>query len=132
GMVATGLGGALARIVAAAGGRAPTSLARLPDAATTTAAVGTDPLDPPTSLGATGGSSVALSWTATVDTYASGYDVLRGTASGGPYSVVQSVSPRTTTSTSDSPASNGTYYYLLRSVFPGWTSVNSHQASPPF
>ena len=131
-IVATLLAVTLAPIVAAAGNMAPTSLARLTDAATTTAAVGTDTLDPPTSLGATGGSSVALSWTATVDTYASGYDVLRGTASGGPYSVVNSVSPRTTTSTSDVPSVAGTYYYVLRSVFQSWTSVNSNQASAAF
>jgi hypothetical protein len=119
----------LAPVIAAVSGTAPTSLARLTDTTAVTASVSADTLDPPTSLAATGGSSVGLSWTATVDTYASGYDVLRGTVSGGPYSVVKSVTPRTTTSTSDAPAANGTYYYVLRSVFQNWTSVNSNQAS---
>jgi len=119
----------LAPVVAAASGTAPVSLARLTDSATTTASFATDTLDPPTSLSAIGGSSVALSWTATVDAYASGYDVLRGTASGGPYSVVGSAAPRSTTSTSDAAASNGTYYYVLRSVFQSWTSATSNQAS---
>jgi hypothetical protein len=131
-LTATAVAVVLAPVLAAATGLGPTSLARLVDTATVTASVSADTLDPPTSLAATGGSSVGLSWTATVDTYASGYDVLRGTASGGPYSVVKSVSPRTTTSTSDAPASNGTYFYVLRSVFQSWTSVNSNQASATY
>jgi hypothetical protein len=122
----------LAPIASAASGTAETSLARLTDSAATTASVGTGTLDPPTSLAATGGSSIGLTWTATVNTSATGYDVLRGTASGGPYSVVGSVSPRTTTSTSDVPGSTGTYYYVLRSVFQSWTSVLSNQASATY
>jgi hypothetical protein len=116
-------------LVATAIGRVELSLARLTDPATTTASFSTDTLDPPTSLSATGGTSVALTWTATVDTYAAGYDVLRGAASGGPYSVVKSVIPRTVVATTDAPASSGTYYYVLRSTFQNWTSANSNQAS---
>jgi hypothetical protein len=104
------------------------SLARYTDTATSTAALSTDTLDPPTSLAATGGPLITLTWTATPDTYAAGYDVLRGTASGGPYSVIKSVTPRTTVTTTDSPAV-GTYYYVLRSTFQSWTSVNGNQAS---
>ena len=87
-----------------------------------------DTLDSATSLGATGGTSVDLTWTATVDTYASGHRVLRGTASGGPYSQFAEVTPRTTTTYTDSPA-DGTYYYVLRSFFQSWESVNSNEAS---
>jgi hypothetical protein len=111
------------------GSTAGVSLARLTDPATTTLAVSTDTLDPPTSLAATGGTTASLTWTATIDTYATGYDLQRGTVSGGPYSVVASITPRTTVATTDSPASNGTYYYVLRSVFQNWTSVDSNQAS---
>lgn len=125
---------AIALLVVAAApvvGRGPVdaSLARLTDTATSAESVSTAMLRPPTSLAATGGSSVVLGWTATVDGWASGYDVLRATVSGGPYSVVSSVSPSSTTATTDSPASSGTYYYVLRSVFQNWTSVNSNQAS---
>ncbi len=119
----------LAPILVAAGGLAPVSLARFTDAAALTLSVATDTLDPPTGLAATGGTSAALSWTATADAYATGYDVLRGTVSGGPYSVVGSVSPRTVVATTDAPTTSGTYYYVLRSVFQSWTSVVSNQAS---
>lgn len=119
---------ALTPVIAGAGSL-DVSLARLTDAATSTKSIGTDTLDPPTSLAATGGSNAALSWTATVDTYATGYDVQRGTVSGGPYSVVSTVTPRTAVATTDTPAASGTYYYVLRSYFQSWTSVNGNQAS---
>ncbi|HEY7131395.1 MAG TPA: hypothetical protein VH440_04035, partial [Candidatus Limnocylindrales bacterium] len=109
-------------------GGARVSLARFTNSDASTASLATDTLNPPTSLGATGGPSVSLSWTATPDTYAAGYDVLRGSVSGGPYSVVKSVTPRTTVTTTDSPAV-GTWYYVLRSTFQNWTSVNGNQAT---
>lgn len=108
---------------------AEASLARMNDSATATASVGTDTLDPPTSLAATGGANAALTWTASVDSYASGYDLQRATVSGGPYTVVASITPRTVVSTTDTPPANGTYYYVVRSVFQNWTSVNSNQVS---
>ena len=49
------------------GASAGPSLARLTDAATSTKAISTDTLDPPTGLAATGGTTAALSWTATTD-----------------------------------------------------------------
>ena len=104
------------------------SLARFTDAATTTGSVTTDTLVPPTGLAATGGTSITLTWTPTVDTYATGYTVLRGSASGGPYTSVGSVTPRTAATTTDSPGA-GTWYYVLRSVYQSWTSANSNQAS---
>lgn len=105
------------------------TLARLTDASTTTRSVATDTLDPPTSLIATGGSVASLGWTATVDGYATGYELQRATASGGPYAVVGTVTPRTAVTAVDVPPANGTYYYVLRSVFESWTSVNSNQVS---
>jgi hypothetical protein len=105
------------------------SLARLTDTASSSEAISTDTLDPPTSLAATGGSSVALTWTATTDTYATGYELQRGTVTGGPYSLVATITPRTTVSTTDAPGSNGTYFYVLVSAFQNWRSVNSNQAS---
>jgi hypothetical protein len=105
------------------------SLARLTKSAASTQAISTDTLSPPTALAATGGTTAALTWTATTDTHATGYDLQRGTVSGGPYSVVASITPRTTVAATDAPGSSGTYFYVLRSVFQSWTSVNSNQAS---
>ncbi|MBI2913817.1 MAG: DNRLRE domain-containing protein, partial [Chloroflexi bacterium] len=87
-----------------------------------------DTLDAPTGLTASGGSSVLLNWTATADTYATGHRVLRGTASGGPYSQVAEVTPRTTTTYDDSPAA-GTYYYVVRAFYQSWESANSNETS---
>jgi hypothetical protein len=111
------------------GASAEPSLARLTDAATSTNAISTDTLDPPTGLAATGGTTAALSWTATTDAYATGYEVQRATVSGGPYALVSTVTPRTVVSTTDAPSVSGTYYYVLRSYFQNWTSVDSNQAS---
>src|SRR6185436_440950 len=122
---------ALSPLVAASGAGAhpDMSLARLVDTATTTRSITTDTLDPPTSLAATGGVTAALSWTATVDTYATGYQVQRATVSGGPYSLISTVTPRTIVSTSDAPVASGTYYYTLQSYFQSWTSATSNQAT---
>ena len=87
-----------------------------------------DVLDPPTALGATGGPTASLTWTATPDTYASGHRVLRGTASGGPYTQIAQITPRTTTTFIDSPSA-GTYYYVARAYFQNWESVNSNETS---
>src|SRR5947209_2349291 len=65
----------------------------------------TDALNPPIGLSGSGSiGNVTLSWTATPDTYAAGYRVLRSSTSGGPYSQVGgNVTPRTNTSFVDSP-----------------------------
>jgi hypothetical protein len=105
------------------------SLARLTDVDSSSKAIATDTLDPPTGLAATGGATASLTWTPTTDTYASGYEIRRGTVSGGPYALITTVSPRTTVATTDAPGSNGTYFYVLRSMFQNWRSVNSNQAS---
>ena len=89
----------------------------------------TDTLDPPTALSATvAGTTVNLAWTATPDSYATGHRVLRGTVSGGPYTQIAQVTPRTTTTYADSPGV-GTFYYVVRAYFQNWESVNSSQAS---
>ena len=123
-----GLAAIVVLVPALLGAAAPISLARLTDAATSTKALGSDTLDPPTSLGATGGTLAALTWTATPDTYAAGYDLQRATVSGGPYAVVSTITPRTTVATTDTPSASGTYFYVLRSTLQSWQSVNSNQA----
>ena len=105
------------------------TLAYLTDTDSSSLSVGTDTLDPPTSLAATGGSSASLTWIASVDTYASGYEIWRSTVSGSGYALVGSVTPGSATSGTDNPGSIGTFYYVLESVFQNWRSVNSNQAS---
>jgi hypothetical protein len=39
------------------------------------------------------------------------------------------VTPRTATTTTDTPGATGTYFYILRSYFQNWRSVDSNQAS---
>jgi predicted ribosomally synthesized peptide with SipW-like signal peptide len=104
------------------------TLARLTDSDSSTNSFTTDTLDPPTGLAATGGASIGLSWTATPDTYATGYEIRRSTTSGSGYALINTVTPRTATSTSDSPSA-GIYYYVLRSYFQNWRSVDSNEAS---
>ena len=91
-------------------------------------AFSTDQLDPPNGLGANGGPCVSLSWTITGDTYASGYNVLRASSSGGPYSSIAQLTPRTVASHTDSPSS-GTYYYKLESYYQSWTSSQTAAVS---
>jgi hypothetical protein len=107
----------------------PSSLAVLTASDTSTASAASDTLAPPTDLTATGGgSTIDLSWTPTVDTYATGYTVYRAATSGGSYTSIGSVTPRTATSRSDAPG-NGTWYYVLRSVYQQWESALSNEAS---
>src|SRR5205807_3279812 len=69
----------------------------------------TDTLNAPTGLTAIGGAAVALTWTATSDTYASGHRIFRASTTGGPYTQIAQVTPRTTVNYTDTP-SGGTYY----------------------
>lgn len=126
--VAVAVAGFLLVVVGLAPALPARSLARFVDSATSSATIATDTLAPPTGLAATGGTSVALTWTPTVDAYATGYSVLRGTTSGGPYSAVGAVTPGSATTTTDGPAP-GTWYYVLRSVFQSWSSPDSDEAS---
>ena len=107
--VAFALAIGLSPLIAGAAGAASISLARFTDASTATRTVTTDTLDPPTALSATGGTTaVSLAWTPTVDTYPTGYEVRRATVSGGPYTTVATVTPRTAASTTNTPPANGT------------------------
>lgn len=94
-------------------------------------------IQPPTGLTATGGCQtvvvgpkVTLNWTATTSAYATTYTIYRSTTNGGPYSSIASVatSQNTYTDTSVNLLST-TYYYVMKSNYLNWTSVNSTQAS---
>ena len=89
---------------------------------------GADTLDPPTALSATSGVSLDLDWTATVDTYAAGHRILRSSSSGGPYTQIAEVTPRSLVTYSDSSA-EGTYYYVARSFDGAWESGDSNEVS---
>jgi hypothetical protein len=83
----------------------------------------------PTGLTATCANSIAsLSWTATGSSYADGYDILRGTTSGGPYPTTFRITGRTTTTYNDT-TTNGiaTYYYVARATKNNWRSANTAQ-----
>jgi hypothetical protein len=84
----------------------------------------------PMTIAIAGGShSVSLSWTASTSTVV-GYNVYRGTASGGPYTLVNSSLVTGTTYTDLGVASGQTYYYVVTAVnSSGAESVYSNQAS---
>ena len=93
--------------------------------------IATGSLAAPTGLTATcvaASSNVTLSWTATTSTIASGYRILRGTTSGGPYSQIATVSGRTTTTYTDTITVLTTRYWVVEATRNNWTSTNSNQA----
>jgi hypothetical protein len=100
------------------------SMAWFTDRESSGGSLAADTLAPPTGLGATGGASAVVTWTATTATYAAGYHVLRATVPGGPYSQIAVVTPRTATTYTDTPA-GGTYWYSVRSYVQGWESVDA-------
>jgi hypothetical protein len=65
--------------------------------------------------------TVALDWTASTSTGVSGYDVYRGTTSGGPYTLLNSSPVSGTTYTDTTVQAGDTYYYVA-------TAVNSSDA----
>lgn len=86
----------------------------------------------PTTIALAAGSYlVNLSWTASTSAV-TGYNVYRGTASGGPYVILNS-SPVSGTSYTDTSVQLGqTYYYVVTAVSPnGAESVYSNQATAP-
>lgn len=90
----------------------------------------TETLDAPTGLRAVAsGSDVDLSWTATADTWATGHRVYRSTSPGGPYTHVAQLTPRTTTSYTETPPAAGTYYYVVRAYHLSWESAGSNEDS---
>lgn len=106
------------------------------DTETVASTVTADTLNPPTNLQCTGLPSCTvtfltkptLTWTATPDTYATGYQVWRSTTSGSGYVQVASVTPRTTTTWTDNNVSPlTTYYYVVRAVANSWTSAFTSQ-----
>jgi cellulose 1,4-beta-cellobiosidase len=74
-----------------------------------------------------GNAQVALAWNASAG--ATSYNVLRGTASGGPYGTTVATGV-TTTNRTDTTVTNGTtYFYVVQAVNASGTSGNSSQVS---
>lgn len=131
---------AVAAALAAAVAVVPIALASITSStASQSATYQTGTLGTPGGLGVAWGTCVSntsfqmnLTWTAA--TNAKGYDILRGTASGGPYTKVGS---STGTSYTDTGPQTGppamtwgtTYYWVVRATAGGWVSGNSAQAS---
>jgi hypothetical protein len=63
--------------------------------------------------------SVALSWAASTSSNIAGYNVYRGTTSGGPYTVVNGALVTGTTFTDGSVVAGQTYYYVTTAVDSG-------------
>ncbi len=104
------------------------ALARFTASDSSTGSLTTDTLDPPTTLAAVGGVSITLTWAVTPDTYATGYHLYRATSAGGTYTLVSTITPRTTTTVVDIPG-NGPFWYRLRAYYQNWESVDSNTAN---
>lgn len=96
--------------------------------------IATSQVLPPTSLDGSAQldpCQVNLSWAApTAETAPDGYDILRSTSSGGPYSLRKHVGAVTSAADDSAPlAPVTTYYYVVRSTRGGWTSANSSERS---
>lgn len=65
--------------------------------------------------------SMSLSWTATPSAFATGYKVQRWL--GGSQQNQQTITPRTTTSATDSPAASTSYTYQIFAYHQSWTST---------
>jgi hypothetical protein len=92
---------------------------------------GSGTLDTPTSVAAACvalTNKVTVSWTASSSPIVSGYTILRGNTSGGPYSAIGTVSGRLTTTFTDTIATLATQYYVVRATRNSWTSPSSTQA----
>lgn len=77
---------------------------------------------------------ITLSWTATSTTWASGHKAYRSTSAGGPFALIATVSPRTTTTYADQDAAlraGVTYYYQIRAYYSTttWLSAASNTAN---
>ena len=116
---------------------AGTALASFTSSSSATMTVATGTLAAPTALAAGPGTCtmlaqdrVVLTWTATSSTFADGYDVRRGTAAGGPYATIGSVSGHATLTYTDATvAFSTTYYYVVLAKRNTWRSPDSNEAS---
>ncbi|MEW5991025.1 MAG: hypothetical protein AB1736_06720 [Chloroflexota bacterium] len=123
-ITAATLGAALLVAVTALAAKpaATSSSALFNDVEAATAVLDADILEPPSGLGVVGGATAALTWTPSGDAYASGYAVERATSSGGTYALVGTATPVTAIGLVDIPATDGTYWYRVKTYVASWES----------
>lgn len=90
----------------------------------------TTSLSEPTALSATTlGPIVTLSWNASTSGIVTATEIYRSTASGGPYTLLASVAPPTTTTYVDIVTTPGAYFYVVRATYQSWFSINSAEVT---
>lgn len=126
---------ALAVALLSANAAPPASAAFTSNPAHPTLSASTGTLAAPSSLAAScfllTPTHIRLNWTATSSTWADGYEILRSTTSGGPYTSVGTVSGRNTTMGDNTRPNTGTFFYVVRATKQLWRSANSNQAQTP-
>lgn len=123
----------VAGAVVAGGLAAPAiAAAAFSDSATATMLVTSDVLLPATSPAAGPGTCtplstdrIVLTWTATLSSWADGYEIARATSAGGPFTVIATVSAATTTYTDSSLSFSTTYHYAIRAKRNAWRSTDA-------
>lgn len=102
-------------------------------AASYSSAVLAAPTGPSTSAGTCVlviGDAINVTWTPTASTWADGYQIARSLVSGGPYTVVATVTGQGTSTYLDSALLfSTTYHYVVRATKGQWRSVDSAQVS---
>jgi hypothetical protein len=73
--------------------------------------------------------TLAVSWTASASPVTTGYEILRATASGGPYALAGTVGAGTTTFADAGIGFSTTYYYVVEATHGTWTSPESAEVS---
>lgn len=92
----------------------------------------TEALEPPTGVSGTvlsDGRTVRLTWTPTTTTSASGYRVYRTSSASGPWTLVDTIPGRTTTTVDQSPP-DGSWHFHLRAYAGPWEGATSATAGP--
>lgn len=128
---------AAAVCVAIAVGAPRSASAAFADGASDSHTLSTAQLAPPTNPGTAAGTcvvavsdSVVVTWTASTSAWADGYEILRSTTAGGPYTIVGSAAGAGTQSYTDSPLLfSTTYYYVIQSTKGNWRSSPTTETS---
>lgn len=118
-------------VLAATGAEASFSNSAAPGSGMTLA---TATLQPPTSPGTAFGTCISLnhdtivvSWSASSSSFTDGYQVLRATTNGGPYTVVATLSSSAFSYSDTNVSFSTTYYYVIRATKLLWTSATTAQ-----
>ncbi len=112
------------------------AMAHFVDEDSASLSVSTATLQPPTAADTSpgacteAGDATVVTWTRSSSSQVAGYEILRSTVGGGPYSPVGIAAGQATESYTDSPlAFSTTYYYVIRATREGWRSVNTAEVS---